>query len=152
MANLIITNDNNDVIAKTGFTDDGDRYCITCYRCPDTTDTYDDLFDAGRAAAHHVDAEHGPGSLPVWQNMSDLDKGCALMHMWKRESEGAEYAVENYPCRYLDHPALRYLDGDDASDHAASFADDAAALSEGESERLYELALAASEKSGTVNA
>lgn len=80
-------------------------------------------------------------SLPGWDDMSDLDKGAALMHLHKRENEGADYAVENYPCRYLDDPRLTGLDGETASEHAAQFEDQAEGLSGEEHERLYELAL-----------
>jgi len=79
-------------------------------------------------------------SLPGWDDMSDIDKGAALMHLHKRENEGNDYAVENYPCRYLDDPRLKELDGETASEHAAQFEDKAEALSGEEHERLYELA------------
>jgi hypothetical protein len=57
--------------------------------------------------------------LPAWDDMSDADKGAALLHVWKRDWEGASYAVANYPCRYLDHPALVALTPREASRHAA---------------------------------
>ena len=47
--------------------------------------------------------------LPTWAQMSDLDKGAALLHLHKREWEGADYAEENYPARYFEHPALTSL-------------------------------------------
>ena len=102
----------------------------------------------------------GPGDLheplPTWDDMTDLDKGAALLHQHKREWEGADYAVENYPARYFDHPALTALTPAEASDHAkaclypvwvagaAKGADDLAdALGPAEYQRLYDLALAA---------
>jgi hypothetical protein len=81
--------------------------------------------------------------LPAWDELTDLDKGAALLHLWKREREGAEYAVENYPAGYFDHPALTALDRAAASAHAASLEDDAEALNPAEWTRLYDLALAA---------
>lgn len=57
-------------------------------------------------------------SLPTWDEMTDVDKAVALGHVWKRENEGASYAVENYPAEYVDHPALVDLDEDEACDHA----------------------------------
>jgi hypothetical protein len=79
--------------------------------------------------------------LPRWDGMSDLDKGAALMHLHKREYEGAEYAVEKYPARYFEHPGLAALDWRRASEHAASLIDDAEALAPEEHERLYNAAL-----------
>jgi hypothetical protein len=76
--------------------------------------------------------------------MSDLDKGAALLHLHKRDWEGAEYAVENYPARYFDHPALVALNRRDACRHAVSVEDDAdraGALTGDEHMRLYDLAL-----------
>ena len=84
-------------------------------------------------------------NLPTWDEMSDLDKGCAAMHLWKREAEGPEYAVEHYPARYLDDERLKALDGVEASDHAASVRRQAYALSADEWGRLYDLALEADE-------
>lgn len=81
--------------------------------------------------------------LPTWNEMSDLDKGCAALHLWKREAEGAAYAVEHYPARYLDDQRLKALDPVEASRHAASVRAQATALSADEWGRLYDLALAA---------
>lgn len=83
-------------------------------------------------------------ALPTWAELTDLDKGAALLHLHKREWEGADYAVENYPARYFDHPALTGLDERAACRHAVSVeadADRAGALSGDEYERLYDLAL-----------
>ena len=57
--------------------------------------------------------------LPAWADMTELDQGAALLHFHKREIEGGEYAVENYPAEYFDHEALLALSQEDASDHAA---------------------------------
>lgn len=56
--------------------------------------------------------------LPSWGQMSDRDKGAALLHLRKIEVEGREYAREEYPAKYIDHPALTALDDEAASDHA----------------------------------
>lgn len=85
-------------------------------------------------------------ALPTWAEMSDLDKGAALLHLHKREWEGSDYAIENYPAEYFEHPALTALSERDACRHAVSVENDAdlaGALGGGEYERLYELALAA---------
>jgi hypothetical protein len=81
--------------------------------------------------------------LPGWDEMSDLDKGAALMHLHKREWEGPEYAESDYPCRYFDHPGLTALSPLEASRHAASLAGPygVPGLGEDEHERLYNLAL-----------
>jgi hypothetical protein len=83
-------------------------------------------------------------TLPTWAEMSDLDKGAALLHLHKRNWEGDEYAVDNYPARYFDHPALTALSEREACRHAVSVEDDAewsGALRGAEYERLYTLAL-----------
>ncbi len=94
----------------------------------------------------HPDPEVGcspacSGYLPTWDEMTDLDKGAALMHLHKREYEGGDYAVENYPAEYHDHPALVALSPWYASGHAAGLEDEAERLDSTEDERLYELAL-----------
>jgi hypothetical protein len=84
--------------------------------------------------------------LPTWDEMTDLDKGAALLHLHKRDWEGPEYAVENYPAEYFDHPALVALSEREACRHAVSVedaAEQAGALRMPEYERLYDLALAA---------
>jgi hypothetical protein len=80
--------------------------------------------------------------LPTWDELSDLDKGAALLHIHKRDYEGISYAVENYPARYLDDPRLTALSSREASRHAAQFCDQAEALDTAEYERLYDAALA----------
>lgn len=82
-------------------------------------------------------------ALPGWDDMSDLDKGAALLHTHKREYEGAEYAVENYPARYFDDPALTALSPEDASAHAAKVdpGPQHIRLAAEDYQRLYDLAL-----------
>lgn len=79
--------------------------------------------------------------LPGWDDMSDLDRGAALLHLHKRRWEGVEYAVEEYPVRYFEHSGLLNLDPEEACDHAASLADREAVLPPKECERLYDAAL-----------
>lgn len=81
-------------------------------------------------------------NLPTWDELSDLDKGAALLHLHKRDYEGVSYAVENYPAHYLDDPRLVALDGKAASAHAAQFGNVANDLDGDEYERLYDAALA----------
>jgi hypothetical protein len=85
-----------------------------------------------------------PGTpLPNWAEMSDLDKGAALLFLHKIDWEGIEYAMSDYPARYFDHPALVALSPRGACAHAVSVEDDATSVSDGENERLYDLALEA---------
>ena len=115
-------------------TTDGDTLWLKCFA--DDPDAEDgpivcmvepgDEWDVMAAqVASHQDG-HGCGSkppvLPGWDEMTDLDKGAALMHLHKREWEGEEYAESDYPCRYFDHPVLAALGPRDASRHAASLA------------------------------
>lgn len=58
------------------------------------------------------------GDLPTWADMSDLDKGCALLHDRAREDEGDDYAAEHYPARYLNDPRLTALTPAEATAHA----------------------------------
>lgn len=85
--------------------------------------------------------------LPTWEQMSELDRGAALLHVWKRHWEGASYAISDYPCRYLDNPILVGLDERTASKHAAAVCGRheavLARLGVEEHDRLYNLALAA---------
>jgi hypothetical protein len=85
-------------------------------------------------------------ALPVWADLSDLDKGAALLFLSKRENEGTEYAIENYAARYFDNPALTGLGEREASEHAISMEADADTLLAGDYERLYDLALDADRK------
>lgn len=90
-----------------------------------------------------IEREHAAmmASLPGWDEMSDLDKGAALLHIHKRGYEGDEYAVENYPAKYIEDPRLTTLDREDACDHAARFEELAEELDGDEHGRLYNLAL-----------
>ena len=48
--------------------------------------------------------------LPNWDELSDVDKGCALMFIWKVHWERSYiYARDNYPATYRDHPMLLAL-------------------------------------------
>jgi hypothetical protein len=139
-------------------TTDGDTLWLKCFA--DDPDAEDgpivcmvepgDEWDVMAAqVASHQDG-HGCGSkppvLPGWDEMTDLDKGAALMHLHKREWEGEEYAESDYPCRYFDHPALVALSPLGASRHAAGLYDEADALTARDPQehgRLYDAALAA---------
>lgn len=81
--------------------------------------------------------------LPCWEDMTDLDKGAALLHDHKREDEGVEYAVENYPARYWNDPRLTALTPAEASAHAATVCGDDVfdRIGGDEYERLYDLTL-----------
>lgn len=102
------------------------------------------LCDAGITPAKYRAALREANPLPGWDEMSDLDKGCALLFDHKADSEGSDYAVENYPCRYRDDPRLVALDRRDASEHAAEVCGDDVfdRIGGEEYERLYDLALA----------
>lgn len=80
-------------------------------------------------------------NLPAWSEMTDLDKGAALLHLRKRRIEGPAYAVEEYPARYFDHAALTGLGEREACRHAVSVAADTPGLDTDEYRRLYDLAL-----------
>jgi hypothetical protein len=92
-------------------------------------------------------------TLPAWTELSDRDKGEALMHAWKVGQEGREYARENYSATFRDHPVLRQLTSDDACDYVDSLGidlTDSAAVLIGadesslpwtEYQRLHDLAL-----------
>lgn len=91
-----------------------------------------------------------PRSLPSWDDLSDVDKGCVLMFLQKVEVEGEEYARENYSAQFVDNEVLVALVSADACDYAIGFEDQHSAesvLAEGgdldEWQRLYDLALAA---------
>ncbi|TDD29644.1 hypothetical protein E1287_30655 [Actinomadura sp. KC06] len=87
--------------------------------------------------------------LPGWDEMSDLDKGAALMHVAKRHyEEDDEFAIEHYPARYLDDPRLTKLSPKTASNHAARVVGDLEELGDrigqDEYDRLFMLAFNAS--------
>lgn len=84
--------------------------------------------------------------LPTWEQMSDFDKGAALLHLHKISWEGRSYAREHYPARYLDAAVLKALDEDEACDHAEGLFRDGIdgacdLLGLDEFDRLYNLAL-----------
>ena len=87
--------------------------------------------------------------LPTWDQMDDLDKGSALMHISKCDSEGNEYATENYPAAFFTHPALTALSDEAASEFAREVTgynddgDDVWRKLGDEFDRLYDLACAA---------
>lgn len=95
--------------------------------------------------------------LPTWEEMTDLDKGAALLHVAKRATEADDYAISDSPCRYLDHPQLTTLTPTQASAHAAQvcgygqqpdgdfhyYDDVCERIGEAEADRLYDLAAAA---------
>lgn len=99
--------------------------------------------DIRQAVLDAVGREHEAmmAALPAWGDMSDLDKGAALMFLAKLENEGYEYAVENYPATYIEDPRLTALGPEDACAHAARFEDVAEDMDGDEHERLYDLAL-----------
>jgi hypothetical protein len=82
-------------------------------------------------------------ALPAWAEMSDLDKGAALLHDHKRDEEGADYAAEHYPCQYIEDPRLTALGPKEASAHAAEVVgfDVFDRIGDAEYDRLYNLAL-----------
>jgi len=48
--------------------------------------------------------------LPAWDELTDVDKGNALMFVWKCHWEKSySYAREHYPATFRDHPVLRDL-------------------------------------------
>lgn len=85
-------------------------------------------------------------TLPAWDEMSDVDKGCALLHLWKRDWEGVSYAIREYPCQYLDDPRLVALSSHESCRHAVKIGGSGEAVAErlgdDEHQRLYDLALA----------
>lgn len=86
--------------------------------------------------------------LPAWEELSDLDKGAALLHVWKRHWErSGPYAIANYPACYFDDGLLVGLDSRTASRHASvvcgSWDEVCRRLGDAEVTRLYDLALAA---------
>ncbi|MEV1315467.1 hypothetical protein AB0J14_05200 [Micromonospora arborensis] len=84
--------------------------------------------------------------LPSWDDMTDLDRGAALMFVWKVSWEASYfYARENYPATYIDHPTLAALDVSEACRHArqvaGTWAEAGERLGDDEKQRLYDLAL-----------
>lgn len=113
-------------------------------------------------------------ALPCWEELPDVDKGACLLFLHKVGWEGEDYARENYAVEFFSHPALLALNADEACDYVLALDNDGATLSfntpdgpvparvyEGavefdsedeekaarpEHDRLYNLALAASEE------
>jgi hypothetical protein len=82
--------------------------------------------------------------LPTWDELSDVDKGCALMFVWKVYWERSyRYALDNYPATYLDSSLLRELPSDVACRH-----DNAVALGDIERYRFLWSYLAADYRLG----
>lgn len=84
--------------------------------------------------------------LSGWDGMSELDRGAALMFVWKVEWERSyRYARENYPARYVEDPLLVSLDDEDSCRHArivtGGHREILAKLGNDEHQRLYNLAL-----------
>lgn len=103
---------------------------IACRACADAGHRCDMTLDIG---------------LPTWAEMSDLDKGAAIVYLSAADSQGHAYARKHYPARYLDHPALTVLTPDAAADHAEALFDDGIGdiydqLGGEEADRLYDLA------------
>jgi len=88
--------------------------------------------------------------LSAWDEMSDLDKGAALLHVWKCSWEGVSYAGREYPARYLESPVLMALDRVAANKHARAVTGGWDAINNrigvAEAERLYDAALEADRK------
>lgn len=81
-------------------------------------------------------------TLPAWADLSDVDKGAVLLHLHKREWEGAAYATQHYPAVFFDHPRLTALASRAACRFAVSVEQDTTGLDDDEHQRLYDLALA----------
>jgi len=85
--------------------------------------------------------------LPTWDIMTELDKGCALLFVWKVHWEKSfPYAKNNYPCQYKEHPDLRSLDKAPSCRHArivtGGYKEVYKKLGGEEFHRLYNMALA----------
>lgn len=81
---------------------------------------------------------------PRFEDLHDLDKGAVLLHAWKASQDGARYATEHYPCRFLADETLCALDSVEASRLARSFGSYSQlrdTLGRAQAEQLYDLAL-----------
>lgn len=58
--------------------------------------------------------------LPTWEQMSDLDRGAALLHVHTREYQGSLYAEEHAPAEFFTDRALVALTMQAGSDHAVA--------------------------------
>ncbi len=90
---------------------------------------------------HRLATDPAAVDLPSWADLTDLDKGAALLHLHKCEWDGQDYAEENYPARFFDHPALTVMWPREASRFAQELEDAAEALTPDEHKRLYDLVL-----------
>lgn len=64
-----------------------------------------------------IEASH----LPTWDQLTDVDKGRALMFVWKCHWERSyAYARDNYPATYADHPMLLALQRSERCRHATA--------------------------------
>jgi hypothetical protein len=63
---------------------------------------------------------HAAAGLPGWEDMSDLDRGAALLHARQRDKIGDLAAIVLYPAVYFDHADLARLAPEIASRHAWS--------------------------------
>lgn len=98
---------------------------------------------------HIADARQTEGRpLPQWAELSDLDKGCALLYLHKADYEGGDYARVHYPAKFLDNPLLASLPPGGACDYAEVFEEAALELHDAEHARLYDAALAATTRPG----
>lgn len=83
--------------------------------------------------------------VPAWDDMPDVDKGAALLHVWQVDWEGDEYARAEYPAKYHEHPMLTALSSVQACEHAYEVTGGHEAIFDrlgvAEYERLYDLAL-----------
>ena len=84
-------------------------------------------------------------SLPAWAELSDLDKGAALLFLYERDWKGEDHAIANNPARYFDDPRLTALSPRDACRHAICVEDDAGEVRLDVIARLYNNALDADE-------
>ncbi|MEX5634968.1 hypothetical protein [Parafrankia sp. FMc2] len=97
-----------------------DHVGALCLTWPNRLDAH--LTKGERERLNALFAPRRVSDLPSWDELSDLDKGAALLHVWKRRWEGTGYARENYPARYLEHPRLVGLAPELACRHAATVA------------------------------
>ncbi|MEU8310458.1 hypothetical protein AB0C84_43530 [Actinomadura sp. NPDC048955] len=56
--------------------------------------------------------------LPGWDEMSDYDRGWALLHVYERDKRGTQHALTYSAPRFADDPRLSSLSAEAASAHA----------------------------------
>lgn len=93
--------------------------------------------------------------LPTWDELTDRDRGAAIMHCWARHTQGVIHAREHAPATFWDDELLTALTPYEACRYTAelcgSYAEITDRLGEAERERLYQAALdAASNPSPSV--